>query len=217
MLHESDRMGGFVHLPRNTFNTFFLCPKYLFNLAFQLCLLWRLSLCMIATRSRRFFVHEAGKTFLHHQRPSRCSTFSYKWTLEFLPASVVKCQAKTRAAQCIIFSRVFVPTRDKRQNICFHFCWLVFCWVKTFCDRKNYDRSLFWFLTSTQDLCAVAKVLRDGVNELNLPGSRGCRPCSLHSAVIVQMTAVWQANSAMSGLRLTRSGPSANGERISGN
>lgn len=214
-------MGGFVHLPRNIFNTFFfvlnICSISRFNYA---CCDAQKSLHDRYSKPKVFRAWSRKtneETFLHHQRPSRCSTFSYKWTLEFLPASVVKCQAKTRAAQCIIFSRVFVPTRDKRQNICFHFCWLVFCWVKTFCDRKNCDRSLFWFLTSTQDLCAVAKVLRDGVNELSLPDSRGCRPCSLHSAVIVQMTAVWQANSAMSGPRLTRSGPSANGERISGN
>lgn len=67
------------------------------------------------------------------------------------------------------------------------------------------------------DMGVAAKDLREKVLENNLPDNRECHPCLLHSAVIVQMTAVWQANSAMSGPRLIRSGPSANEEKISGN
>lgn len=121
MLHEADRMGGFVHLPRNIFNTFFfvlnICSISRFNYA---CCDAQKSLHDRYSKPKVFRAWSRKtneETFLHHQRPSRCSTFSYKWTLEFLPASVVKCQAKTRAAQCIIFSRVFVPTRDKNKTL----------------------------------------------------------------------------------------------------
>lgn len=144
---------GVLYISREIFSThFFFVPKCLFDLAFQLCLLWRSKVsawslleaegfsCMKQENERNFF--------LHHQRESLLNIFVQ---MNFGVFSSERCKMSSFDSSSTMHhlqSCFRSHTRQKTKHL-LSLLLISFLLSEIFCNFKNRDRSLSWFLMTT--------------------------------------------------------------------